>query len=145
MPTTENSAEIEKVETPQKRRRTLPPALRERLWKPGQSGNPSGRPRKITNHVEKLLSAKLPNDKRQRTYLQALAEEALKRAIKRSDKALEQIWDRVEGRVPLAVTGDGGGPLQMQVEMVMIGAVDVSQTPQPVVVEAEKADEDAPK
>lgn len=116
-----------------------------RPFKPGQSGNPGGRPKKITKIVDHLLNQKLPNDKKQRTYVEALAEAALKRAIKKSDKALEQIWDRVEGRVPLAVTGDGGGPLQMQVEMVMLGSVDVLLTPQPVVVEAENADKSAPE
>ena len=82
------------------------------LFKPGQSGNPGGRPKKITRVIDKLLDE--PYDKN-RTYLQAFGEETLKRAIKRSDFMAKEILERVEGKVPQALTGPEGGPIQVAV------------------------------
>jgi len=61
--------------------------------------NLSGRPRKITDRVEKYLKAKGPDGERN---LDRLAKAAVERAISRSDTALSEIWNRVEGPLPRA-------------------------------------------
>jgi hypothetical protein len=54
-----------------KPKRTLPQALRAHTWKPGQSGNPGGRPKKLTQPLEDFLARK---DKKGRQYAQLLIE-----------------------------------------------------------------------
>jgi Family of unknown function (DUF5681) len=85
-------------------------------WKPGQSGNPGGRPKKkpLTDELEKML-ATVSHDKAGKTYATRLVEAAVRRAIRKSDYALKEIWERTEGKVPQAVTGANGGPVQFQV------------------------------
>ena len=46
--------------------------------------------------------------------LRALAESLVDRAIAESDRAATEVIDRVEGKVPQAITGPDGGPLQVQ-------------------------------
>jgi len=75
-------------------------------WKPGQSGNPKGRPKGI-----KYLSEIL------RDYLNDnpdLAEELIKNLTKRanrSDSALNTIFDRTEGKVTQPIGGDPNMPI----------------------------------
>jgi Family of unknown function (DUF5681) len=93
-------------------------------WKPGQSGNPGGRPKKkpLTDELEKILNT-ISHDKAGKTYATRLVEAAVRRAIKKSDFALKEIWERTEGKVPQAVTGGNGGPVQFQVA-VLYGPVE---------------------
>ena len=79
-----------------KPKRTLPQALRAHTWKPGQSGNPGGRPKKLTQPLEDFLARK---DKKGRQYAQLLIEAMVTRAIKKSDTLIREIFDRVEGHV----------------------------------------------
>jgi len=83
-------------------------------WKSGQSGNPGGRPKKkpLTEELELILAE---TGKDNKTYARKLVKAAVDRAIKRSDFALAQVWDRIEGKVPSPVTGANGGPVQFQV------------------------------
>jgi Family of unknown function (DUF5681) len=82
-----------------KPKRTLPQALRAHTWKPGQSGNPGGRPKKLTQPLEAFLARK---DKSGKQYAQLLIEAMVKRAISRSDALIKEIFDRVEGRIAKA-------------------------------------------
>jgi len=69
-------------------------------FKPGQSGNPLGRPvrKPLTTALEKYLSRPVPGDKQHRTFLEKLVEETVKRAIKKSDVLVREIFERVEGK-----------------------------------------------
>ncbi len=67
-------------------------------FKPGQSGNPGGKPRKgfITDEVARLLEEQHPK-RPGRTRKQVLAEQWVKRAG-RDQKALDSMLDRLEGK-----------------------------------------------
>jgi hypothetical protein len=71
-------------------------------WKPGQSGNPGGRPKGFTRLLRDLMSKKelcgepVPGG---RTVEQALVEAAVLHAIKGNASILNQIIDRLEGPV----------------------------------------------
>ena len=43
-----------------------------------------------------------------------LADSLIARAIAESDRAATEVLDRIEGKVPQAITGPDGGPLQVQ-------------------------------
>jgi hypothetical protein len=64
-------------------------------WKPGQSGNPSGRPKKITSALEKHMNKRDSETGEKNTEIFAKA--MFKRAISRSDMMAKEIWDRMEG------------------------------------------------
>lgn len=83
--------------------RELPEALKQNIWKPGQSGNPSGRPKKkpITEMYERILANP--------EHLAAI-EDATVRALKKGNMAmvlqLREITDRVEGKVTQPIEAD---------------------------------------
>jgi len=88
-------------------------------WKPGQSGNPSGRPKKkpITQELEKLLSEIDPKDKKKRTYARRLVVAIAEEVIKKGNvSAFAEIADRVEGKVAQRQehSGPDGGPMQFE-------------------------------
>lgn len=82
-------------------------------WKPGQSGNPKGRPkgRTITEAINRLLSEKTDDGK---TVAEALVEAAVKHAEKGNHAFFREIVDRHEGKVPLPIVGEAGGPVVIQ-------------------------------
>jgi uncharacterized protein DUF5681 len=80
----------------------VPPQLLANQWAPGQSGNPTGRPRKISDPLEEFLAGEVPNDPQKRSYLKVLIEAAVKRAITKSDALVQEIFNRVEGKVTQA-------------------------------------------
>jgi hypothetical protein len=53
----------------------------------------------LTTALEKYLSRPVPGDKQHRTFLEKLVEETVKRAIKKSDVLVREIFERVEGKV----------------------------------------------
>jgi uncharacterized protein DUF5681 len=80
----------------------VPPQLLANQFPPGTSGNPSGRPRKISDPLEEFLAGEVPNDPEKRTYLKVLIEAAVKRAITKSDALVQEIFNRVEGKISQA-------------------------------------------
>jgi hypothetical protein len=69
-------------------------------FRPGQSGNPSGRPRKtLTEAYKDLLDTKYPNDPEGRTYAQVIAMSVLELAAKGNIRAAIEAADRTEGKV----------------------------------------------
>jgi hypothetical protein len=88
-----------------------------RPWKPGQSGNPNGRPRRkpLTEELERLLDEIDPTDKKhRRTFRKRIVEALAFQVIKKGNvAAFTEIADRVEGKVAQRQehTGADGGPV----------------------------------
>jgi hypothetical protein len=82
---------------------SLTPEMEARKWKPGECGNPGGRPKKkpVTELYEQILSdpANL-----------ALVEKAIVKALSRGQMAmvlqLKEMTDRVEGKVTQPIEAD---------------------------------------
>lgn len=73
-------------------------------WKPGQSGNLNGRPKKkpLTEELERLLAEDAPKGKGQ-TWAAVIAEALVKRASKGDVRAIVELGNRIEGRPVQAV------------------------------------------
>src|SRR5690348_8860396 len=104
-----------------------------RNWKPGQSGNPSGRPKSvIAGHITALTGRRLTKSELQlfkkmkidipatATFGEAMAIALFRHAFSGKIDAAREIGDRVDGKVraQVEVTGEAGGPLQVEVVFV---------------------------
>lgn len=81
-------------------------------FKPGQSGNPKGRPKgrvSLTAIVREMLAA---NDGEK---AKAICAATVEKAEDGDDKHLREIWNRVDGKVPDRIAGHDGGPLIKEV------------------------------
>ena len=87
----------------EKKERKKPP----HLWKPGQSGNPKGR-KKGSRTITEILREKLDVEK----YVSNL----LALAYDNYFPAIREIYDRLEGRVSMPITGAGGEPLIIHIQ-----------------------------
>jgi uncharacterized protein DUF5681 len=90
-------------------------------WKPGQSGNPKGRPRRepLTDILRAVLAERIPKaqDPRQSQLAHALIRNFVLEAIRTKDTAMfAEIFNRAEGKVQdrIAVGGDDGEPIRIQ-------------------------------
>jgi Family of unknown function (DUF5681) len=86
-------------------------------FKPGQSGNPAGRPKKLlTEAYHAILSKKFPGDPKKRTFAELIAESMAKEAIKGKPQAAIEIADRTEGKTTQAheLSGPRGAPISVQ-------------------------------
>jgi len=77
------------------------------LWKPGQSGNPAGRPEKVS--LTAILMRKLKEadpDEPEKIRAEKVVEVALAKAEAGDFQMFKEIYDRVEGKVtqPVDVT-----------------------------------------
>jgi hypothetical protein len=74
-------------------------------FKPGQSGNPAGRPKSITlSEALRLELAKmLPGDTHERTFAEVIAQQLVRAAATGNILAAKEIADRTEGRPKQAV------------------------------------------
>lgn len=102
--------------------RRLPPV--ETRFKKGQSGNPKGRPPKelcLTSLVKEELEQQAKTkegkllfnkDGTPKTYAQLLAGAIVSQAAKGNRTALQQLWERVDGKVPIKLehAGANGNP-----------------------------------
>jgi hypothetical protein len=75
-------------------------------FKPGQSGNPQGRPKSITlsEAYRKQLAMVDESDPQKRSFAEVLAETMIKRAKTGDVPALKEIADRVEGKAKQTIT-----------------------------------------
>jgi uncharacterized protein DUF5681 len=81
-------------------KRKPPETIAPYCFKPGQSGNPGGRPKKpLTDLLDRQLAQIDPGDKLGRSYAQLLIASVVKRATKKSDLLVKEIFDRMEGKV----------------------------------------------
>jgi hypothetical protein len=69
-------------------------------WKPGQSGNPCGRPKQtpLIDACREVLAKPVPGDARGRTYAQAIAEKLATKAVEGDIRAAQELADRAEGK-----------------------------------------------
>ena len=92
-------------------------------FKPGQSGNPKGRPKSITlsEAYRKELSKIVPNDPEGRTYAEVLAEKMREKAFSGDVQALREMADRTEGkpRQTVALSVERREQLEAAVEGIM--------------------------
>ena len=71
-------------------------------WKPGQSGNPAGRPRKedcLTSLMRKEIEKIDPEDQQKRTHKETLVLATLKLAKSGNAAALRECWERLDGKI----------------------------------------------
>lgn len=102
------------------------PATLRPPWKPGESGNPSGRPKRrpITDLYEKQLDQRLPEPLRLKlglqegaTYGHALAFRQVQMAIMGETPAAREITDRIEGKSVARMEhgGPDGAPIAVDI------------------------------
>jgi hypothetical protein len=99
-------------------------------WKKGESGNPKGRTPKelcLTSIVKAELEAQAKDragdllfnkDGTPRTWAQVVGTSIVRQAAAGRQVALKELWDRIDGKVPLPIeaSGPGGGPLKIEVK-----------------------------
>jgi hypothetical protein len=84
--------------------RPLPPV--ETRWKPGESGNPKGRPKNgesLTSLLRELVFSACPNDPERRRFAELLVRRVLQEALKGDLRSFKEICNRLEGRVPFPI------------------------------------------
>ena len=81
-------------------------------WKPGQSGNPGGRPRRRL--IDQVLEERLLN--KDSALATAIANRLLDRARRGELKAIQLVAERTQGkpRRQMELSGPDGGPLDIQ-------------------------------
>lgn len=79
-------------------------------FKPGQSGNPGGRSKELKAQLEKFR-----DEEDLRKFRIALRDIALDNEAAPKDRiaAIKEWHDRAYGKAPQAITGDDGGPVQV--------------------------------
>jgi hypothetical protein len=110
-----------KQENKGKEKQKIHPSFYANMWKPGQSGNPSGRPKSkpLTDELRRQLAMKIPGDRKGRTYYQLMIERGIDRATMKSDVLWKEVFDRIEGAVPRIFT-DEEGTLERGVRVVVV-------------------------
>jgi len=91
-------------------------------WKKGQTGNPKGRPRgpTLTTVLKQMLentytykdpeTGEIKRDAAGRTNREIIVGATIALATKGHAQALKEVWNRIDGRVPLALENpDGSG------------------------------------
>jgi hypothetical protein len=93
--------------TPENRRKTGTQILGSEAtrFKPGQSGNPGGRPKiaPFSRACRELLEKPVPDDPEGRTYAEAIARTLAEKALAGDIRAAQEIADRAEGRARQAI------------------------------------------
>ena len=89
-------------------------------WKPGQSGNPKGRPpyaKTLTSLLRDEIEKICPQDREKRTWYQLIVLATMQLAIKGNPTALKEVWERLDGKVKqdLGLTGADGGPIDINI------------------------------
>lgn len=83
--------------------RPLPPA--EARWKPGQSGNPKGRPKKgnIIDVLRELVDSECSTDPERRTYAELLVRSLVVQGLKGNLRATKEVLNRLVGQAPFLI------------------------------------------
>ncbi len=89
-------------------------------WKPGQSGNLRGRPKKIvslTSEMKAQLDQVCPYDAKGRTWLKYIVERWLSLSAENATYFRELI-ERIEGKITQPIGGDKEKPLTLLVKVI---------------------------
>lgn len=85
------------------------PQLDPYKWKPGQSGNPAGRPKKkwLTEVAEELLEERLSDPEFREAYKKAMWDKLISNRVVGA-MTLDKVWERTEGKVlqPVELSGE---------------------------------------
>jgi Family of unknown function (DUF5681) len=85
-----------------------------RPWRPGQSGNPQGRPKKLITEATREWLAKV-DESTGLTNAQMVAKAQVEQAIKGETAAYNAVADRTEGKVIQPIAGDAdGNPISIE-------------------------------
>ena len=81
-------------------------------WKPGESGNPTGRPKgkSITGKLRRLLEA-AAEEGAEGDLADAIAAVIVAKAVSGNFRFVKEVLDRTEGKVPDRFAGFDGGPI----------------------------------
>jgi hypothetical protein len=82
-------------------------------WKPGQSGNPGGRPK--GESLVAMIRRRLAEDHHGKTLGEIVVEALIKGAIQGKPQHLKELLDRVEGKVTEKLDLSGSDPLTVRV------------------------------
>lgn len=119
----------EKTEKKQKKRGAPP----QYLFKPGQSGNPAGRPKgsvSITAMIKKKLQ-EMPPDKK-KTYLEYVVEKILSKALVDGDpQMLKLIWQYVDGMPIQKVEQEMKKPFPFEIKINVLPPQKLEKLPEP--------------
>ena len=88
--------------------RNVPKQLREYVWKPGQSGNPSGRPKglvSLTTRLRSILATPIEGKskvkgKKAQTYGDEMMALAVQSARRGDYRFFQHIYERIDGKIP---------------------------------------------
>jgi hypothetical protein len=75
------------------------PGTNDAAWKPGQSGNPGGRPKGYIPFANFLRRELMKTDRRNKAHMEAIAEKVVALAMKGDMDAVRWIADRTDGKV----------------------------------------------
>jgi len=92
------------------------PWLRQFQFKPGQSGNPGGRP-KGTVSIESELRRRLADGEDGEKIVKGLVTQALRQALEGDYKFFNLILERIDGKIADRLAGHDGGPLFEEEDM----------------------------
>lgn len=86
----------------------VPESLRDFCFKPGQSGNPGGRPKRkwLTDVTEELLEEKLSDPQYRADYKEQLWQKLLSGRVVGA-MTLDRVWERTEGKIPQSLELNG--------------------------------------
>jgi hypothetical protein len=119
----------------QQPKRSLPPGFAEHMFKPGQSGNPTGRPKGIPSLTAILRRESLKrvsqNEKFRKiaenlgidnveelTVGELIVVVTIAHAMLGQAPLLNSIWNRLDGKVPDRIAGHDGGPLEINQDVI---------------------------
>jgi hypothetical protein len=114
----------------------MPPNLENlKPWKPGQSGNPAGKPkgRSVTARLRDLLDAvelggkPVPDGKQ---VADLLAEVILKNALKGDHRFVSTVLDRTEGKVADKTDGEPNGNPDAKPRIIIPGSAGTESRPE---------------
>jgi hypothetical protein len=94
----------------------MPGGVTGKGWKPGQSGNPGGRPK--GRSVTALLRELLDQEHNQKKLAELLAERLLKEALTGKLGHIKEVLDRTEGKVADRVQIEGDEARQLVINLV---------------------------
>jgi hypothetical protein len=75
-------------------------------FKPGQSGNPKGPPKRAKLFTQALLISLKKTDENDVEAIQRIADKLVAQGLTGDTQAIKEIADRVDGKVPQAIVGD---------------------------------------